>query len=171
MRKRETPKTLLVILLVIVAGIVGYFLLTRLDSDETTNWRTYRSEQYGIEFQYPADWKVRILKEENIDSVVQVFSPESYAIAMRGGSDYPTDQFAVRILHNKDYENIVTGKEIILDGKKAIDRGWEQNEMTGVLFRIIKVLVDPSITIEISALSTTSEKVEEQMLSTFKLIP
>lgn len=90
---------------------------------------------------------------------------------MRGDSDSPTDQFAVRILHNRDYENIVTGKEIILDGKKAIDRGWEQNEMTGVPLRIIKVLVDPSITIEISAISTTSKKVEEQMLSTFKLIP
>lgn len=34
---------------------------------EITNWKTYRNEEYGFEFQYPADWYVIFSGSEQVD--------------------------------------------------------------------------------------------------------
>ena len=185
--------TLVVVIVVILVGAVGYFAFVKKPAlpetqnttlptsnnnnvpqnpaaNETANWKTYRSEQYGFEFRHPTDWQSRVLKEGSIDDIVQVFSPESYAIAVKGDSDRPTDQFAVRILYNKAYDSKLEGTNITFAGKNAVDGGWKTSAMGVTPLRIIKILVDPLITIEMSAPSSGSQKTEEQILSTFKFI-
>jgi len=142
--------------------------VTRTLKDETANWTTYRNDQYGIEFRHPADWKSRVLKEGNIDDIVQVFSPESYSLALKGDTAGQTDQFAVRILYNKSYESSLEGKNITFAGKNAIDGGWQNSAMGGSPLRIIKILIDPLVTIEMSAQSSNTKAIEEKILSTFK---
>lgn len=36
------------------------------------DWKTYRSEKYGLEFKYPADWKIQEYKSGNIDKGVSI---------------------------------------------------------------------------------------------------
>ncbi len=39
--------------------------------DETADWKTYRNEEYGFEFQYPEDWTI---KENAFGSAVSMFN-------------------------------------------------------------------------------------------------
>jgi hypothetical protein len=35
---------------------------TSTEEIDTSNWKTYRNEEYGFEFKYPGDWNLQILK-------------------------------------------------------------------------------------------------------------
>jgi len=57
----------IVMILVVVGGFFawqkGYlpknpFLQTTKNQNETTNWQTYRNEEFGFEIKYPKDWEV-----------------------------------------------------------------------------------------------------------------
>ena len=194
MNQKGFANIILIIVIVILVGAVGYFAFVKKSEpvaqqptpiqttnptktpvsptttvkDETADWTTYRNDQYGIEFRHPVDWKSRVLKEGSIDDIVQVFSAESYSIALKGDADRPADQFAVRILYNRAYESSLEGTNITIAGKNAIDGGWQASAMGGVPLRIIKIFVDPLITIEMSALSNNTKAIEEKILSTFK---
>lgn len=81
MNNKGFSNVILVIGLVILVGIAGYFIFVKKSgpvtqkqtsatsnipaptpsptlTEETTNWKTYRNEKYGIEFRYPSQWQL-----------------------------------------------------------------------------------------------------------------
>jgi len=62
---RAFSKILILIVLAAIAG-VGFFAWQQLGAprggtiDETANWKTYRDEEIGFEFNYPDDWKLDV---------------------------------------------------------------------------------------------------------------
>mgnify|MGYP001574044014 CR=1 FL=1 len=139
-------------------------------TDETASWTMYRNEEYGIEFRHPVDWRTHISHDES-GYLVQAFSPELYEIAIEGGDpDIPTDKFAIRILFGGVHDKTLDGKNITFAGKKALDTGWKTNTLNEMSLRIVEMLPDPLVRIEMNSISSDSQRIEDQMLSTFKFI-
>jgi hypothetical protein len=65
---------ILVIIIIILAGAVGYFALVKkptptpnqLPKDETANWETYVNKEIGVGLKYPSGWESPIIKERSI---------------------------------------------------------------------------------------------------------
>lgn len=47
--------------------------MTSQANESTTDWQTYRNEEFGFEFMYPQDWSVRL---NDRSSSLEVYSPE-----------------------------------------------------------------------------------------------
>ena len=47
---------LVIAIVVILVGAVGYFAFVK--KDETANWKTYTNQQYDFQFKYPTSWTV-----------------------------------------------------------------------------------------------------------------
>ena len=51
---KNNQKLLASSVLIIIAIVAGYFVLSK--KDDTLNWKTYTDKQYGFEFKYPQTW-------------------------------------------------------------------------------------------------------------------
>lgn len=72
MNQKGFANIAIVVLIIVVGAVVGYFYWTQktatpveqaqktnvLPSQQTTDWKTYRSERYGYVIQYPKDWHI-----------------------------------------------------------------------------------------------------------------
>ena len=85
----------IVVALAVIAGLGVWFLsdpeqvkpiipeeeLTKDIEDETTDWLTYRNEEYGFEIKHPANWQVNSLtlkiKKPNSDSYLEIIKNEN----------------------------------------------------------------------------------------------
>lgn len=69
-------KNILVIVIIIVIAIVfaGFLLSNQKKTEQidTSNWKTYRNEQYGFEFRYPPEGLIKLLSE-NPNSDLKTF--------------------------------------------------------------------------------------------------
>jgi len=69
------------------------------DTDiDTTNWKTYRNEEFGFEFKYPEEWKVKINEENNIINT---------ELSLNGNqSSFYTDIFNITFFLNNENLNL-----------------------------------------------------------------
>lgn len=62
-------------------------------ADETSDWKTYRNEEYGFEFKYPANWEVSMTYHTNADGSVKTSS--GFKISPVGLSDVSQDFISI----------------------------------------------------------------------------
>ena len=122
MNQKSFTKIATVVLIVIFAGVVGYFALvkkiipvaqqTPAPQDETTNWKTYRNEAYGIEFQYPREW----FFETNFDDKLSFEQNQN-----RASLNSKITNYSLKLLPIKDNLYVVP-KNFFSVGFDVIDR-------------------------------------------------
>jgi hypothetical protein len=84
MNQKGFVKDLIIVILGVVILVGGYFYFSKkpanapaetLSQTETADWKIYRSDKYGFEFKYPADWSVEEQKVYN--NGVNILAPSS----------------------------------------------------------------------------------------------
>jgi hypothetical protein len=66
---------------------------------ETANWKTYRNENFGIEFKYPPNWV--ILKESDILVSLQRIDKPSQTISILKSSGPPPETMGYKLIESK----------------------------------------------------------------------
>jgi len=137
-------------------------------NNETADWKTYRNEEYGFEFEYPTDWFIYSDRTEAQTRIIQVASSLDRKIGE--GTTFLGPVLDIRIPgKNKD-----KGISINMFGKSDRDIDWQSGVSMGLaISRQISILTSPDIVIylrtSISGESINSEKLTfDQILSTFK---
>lgn len=92
---------LVALVILIVAGVLVYWQQPKNSENPsqpvnqsqapTSDWQTYRNEQYGFEMQYPADWNVESEKQSNTGAemitIYKEFSGPNISIFPKGEFD------------------------------------------------------------------------------------
>lgn len=79
MSQKGLANVIIVLLIIIIASAVGYFILTRKPISETTNWQTYRNGKFGFEIKYPTNWS-----NQQCDFTSVGFAPDSIKLPTCG---------------------------------------------------------------------------------------
>ena len=169
MNQKGFAKIILVGVIVVLIGIVGYLVLVKRSeptsqqpssttntvskwdyADETKNWKTYRNESVGFEFKYPNDFTV-FESQKTDDYIVGVSNRDKKFIVLvnvtRIDSDVSLYDFANSWgvhMGKADYSQADL-KEVTIDGRKAVvkemkEKNPELPQITG--FPLIKTFID-----------------------------
>jgi hypothetical protein len=193
MNQKGFANIILVVVIIILAGAVGYFALikksepmaqqsptptstqtktpvspTPAPKDKTANWKTYTNAQYGFEFKYPANYVVTKTPGENNKFVT--FSVDHFQVIVYPG-DLSLDAFIKDQAQNyliSNYQKINFAGQSAYEG---IDQGMTNAYVIYLknkeyIYRLILNTNGKDTLPELKAGLTTEQK---QILSTFKI--
>jgi len=194
------------VILIVISGLIGYFLGKRqinvqsinqltptpfvsptsvqtLTIDETENWKSYTSNNLGLSFKYPSEYKA---PEENSNyiSLISPLNPEpNKGYELQNGelkieiyvSDATPNESLIDLVKKKKEQSdslganvkILEEKEILVDGIKAIKQTWE-GMGSGQTILLINNNKEMGI-IKYPAI-TSRDNEFDQILSTFKFL-
>ena len=88
---------------------------------DTSDWKTYRNEEYGFEVKYPIEWAIDKDKTNNSEVVfVMKDVPGRESIKVEKNADYTSYENLKISKLNEFKKYFVSSKEIIIDGEKAL---------------------------------------------------
>jgi hypothetical protein len=163
----DTIYTLVVFALIILLGIAEYAMAsTPQIRDETSDWKTYRNEQYGFEFKYPAlgtatydstdtQQSVRVVIPHDQSFVFDRAVGHLWYVGVAKGSN-SIEKSSIQIAHLPTYKTVNPGGYMDADGTSgAYSAYWIQKDDVyyGFFYKSLDL-----------------NNLQKQILSTFKFI-
>ena len=196
MNQKGFVNVVLIIAVIVLIGAAGYFGLVRKSEPaaerspapfgETTNWKAYRNEMYGLELKHPASWSVMdkgeiIMSDEKSGSRITIHdfgTNLNFGDNPKPGQEMGLNQFMEVARGNDAFQNV---KKTLLNGYTAyeIDYKGRISEDGGKTYReenefAIMVENNKGRVFQIRFASHPTKNVlsstELQILSTFKFI-
>lgn len=160
-QKNNSVIALIVLLVVIVAGVVGYFVWTQklLIGDEVASWKTYSNTRYSYTVKHPSNWYVTTTSESEADftqrgSINEFIGGDTYFANYPNLSNYnietnpePKDLFSISLFIYK------VASDISYDQFLSNYSGYEKKENISIngkdAVRVTNVSVDHPIGVTI----------------------
>ena len=150
---------LTVLIIVVLLGIGGFFwwkdwkapspqpsqTQTQQHSENLSEWKTYRNEEYGFEIKYPPTWKNCEVKENDLFYIVSITNKSGKeAKCYPGPLDEPSYSITIRLESEimEEYPDYQSFKNAILSSMNSTDRvfrikGVDSFEIWGIKETII----------------------------------